>query len=179
MSLRYAYSASTEIYIWGNFDVIRNKWEILNLAVGELFFVAIIWILAFCQLIPAVRPLWEYGAIYYIVYAPIWIVNIFMSDSRSKELFLFAFFANLFVFSVTSFVLALEIYGQIACWSGTIPVECRNNQIWDIVVTIITAILFIITLRISGAYASVIGRIRQSNSVKGLRMRRVPAMNST
>ena len=178
MSQRYAYNASTGVYIWGNIDVIRYKWQIMVLAVGELFFVAPIWLLAVINLIPTVRPLWEYGAIYYVVYAPIWLVNLFMSGSRSKELFLFAFFANAFVFGVTSFVLSLEIYGLISCWLGTIPIECRNNQLWDIVVTLITVILWVISLIVFGAYGSIIGRIRQSNSVKGLRMRRREEINT-
>ncbi len=144
------------------------------LAVGQLLFACIIWSLAAAHLIPTVRPLWYYGAIYYIVYAPIWIVNLFMSDSRSKELFPFALFANLFVFGVTMFVLGLEAYGLAACWAGTIPIECRDNQMWDIVVIVITIFLAIIDLLLSGSCASIIGRIRQSNSIRGIRIRRGP-----
>lgn len=177
MSLRYAYSQSTGVYIWSNIDVIRHKWLIGVLAFGELFFVCPIWILAFIGLIPTVRELWLYGAIYYVVFAPIWIVNLSMSDSRSKELFFFAGMANLFVCAVTSFVLALECYGLWACWKGSIPIQCRDNQFWDIVVLGWTIILWVITVILVGAYAGVVGRIRQSNSIKGIRLRRAaPAM---
>lgn len=173
MSLRPAYSASTAVYIWGNFDVIRYKFQIAFLGLGELFFVAFIWLLAGLRLIPVVRPLWQYGAIYYVIFAPIWIVNLFMSDARSDLLFFFAWSANTFVFAVTTFVLFLEIYGLVACSMGTIPIECRDNQLWDIVVTIITIFLWYITFSIFAAYSGIMGRIRQAESIKGIRLRRV------
>src|ERR1700744_4451715 len=112
----YYYSPSTVVYLWGFLDVVRYKWQILFLGVGELLFVIPIWIMWAAQVIPSVTPPWQYCAIYYIVFIPIWVVNIFMSDSRSKELFLFAWFANLFVFAVTSFVFGLVLYDVIACW---------------------------------------------------------------
>lgn len=172
-SIRYTYGGATEIKIWGSFDVIAQKWEIMKLGVGQILFVLIIWILAGLRLIPVVRPLWYYGAIYYIVYAPIWIVNIAMSRSRSKELFLFAFFANTFVLAITTFVFTLVSYNLIACAFGTIPIECRDTYLWDIIVWFITLFLWIIDLRLFVNYAAIIGRIRQSSSLKGIRMRRL------
>lgn len=173
MSASISYRPSTVAYIWGNFDVIRFKWQIAVLGIGELLFASFIWLLAGFHLIPTVRPLWQYGAIYYVVFAPIWLLNLFMSDSRSDLLFVFSWFANTFVFVVTTFVIALEIYGLIACYAGTIPVECRDNQLWDIVVVIITCFLWYITLIIFGAYSGILGRIRQAESIKGIRIRRV------
>lgn len=172
MSVRYVYSGATEIKIWGSFDVIAQKWEIQKLGVGQILFVLIVWILAGLRLIPAVRPLWYYCSIYYIVYAPIWIINIVMSGARSKELFLFAFFANLFVLVVTTFVFSLLSYNLVACALGTIPSECRENYLWDIVVWFTTLFLWFIDVRLFTNYAAIIGRIRQSSSIKGIRMRR-------
>lgn len=163
------YSQSTVVYIWGTIDVIRYKYQILMCGIGELLLVIPIWILWSLLLIPSVRSLWQYSAIYYIVFIPIWIVNLFMSDSRSKELFLFAWVANSFVFAVTSFVFYLISTNIVGCWKGEYEISCRDTMLADVIVWWFTFFLWIVTLLIFIAYFSIITRIRQSNSINAIK----------
>ena len=168
MSTQYIYSPSTIVYIWGNIDVILCKWYLKFLGLGELIFAAAIWVLWAIGVIPSIRPLWFYCGVYYIVFIPIWLMNILMAYSRSNELFLFAWFANIFVFAVTVFVFGLIIYDLVACGYGWIPIDCRNTYWIDIPVAIITAFLVLITLGLVLATTNIISRIRQSSNVKGI-----------
>src|SRR5277367_4432030 len=90
----YAYSPSQTIYLWANVDVLRYKFMILIFGVGELIFFIPILVLWILRLIPSVRPLWLYCAVYYVPFTVIWLFNIIIADSRSKQLFLFGFFFN-------------------------------------------------------------------------------------
>ena len=176
MSTQFIYSPATIVFIWGNIDVIRYKWYLAFLGVGELLFAAFIWIIWALGGIQSVRPLWFYCGIYYIVFIFIWIMNIMMSTARSPELFLFAWFANIFVFAVTSFVLGLILYDLAACGLGYIPISCRDTYWIDIPVAVITFFLWLITLGLVLATTMIIGRIRQSSNVKGiLREQQPPA----
>jgi hypothetical protein len=173
MSSPYYYSPSTVVYLWGYIDVVRYKFQILIFAVGELLFfipIAVLWGLG---LIPSVAAPWQYCAIYFIVFIPIWLVNVFMSDSRSSALFVFAFFANAFVFAVSTFVVALIWYDLIECWIGALPTSCRDTQLWDILCLIFASVLWICALFEFIAYLSIIGRIRQTNSARTLVLHKV------
>lgn len=153
---------SQSILLWNNPTVREHKFRLCILAVGEFLFPAFIWILAFFGLIPWARALWLYGAIYYVFFVFIWVVNIIMSRSESKILYLFATFANGFILALNIFVLSLEIYGLVACWTGSLPIECRTNQLWDGVVLLITGIpLLYITVSIFLIYCNMIALIRQ------------------
>jgi hypothetical protein len=169
----YTFQPSVIVPLWGNIDVVRWQWELLVFAIGEFLFSIPIFVMWGLRVIPSVTPLWQYCAIYYIVLIPAFISNIFMSDSRSKELYLFAGIANFFVFGVISWVLALNLYDVISCWLQTIPQTCRNTMTADLIVTFITIILWILTLVIALAYLSIWGRIRQSNSIKGVTLQKV------
>jgi len=173
MASPYYYSPSTVVYLWGYIDIVRYKFQILILAAGEFLFLWPILIMWAFGLIPSVVSPWQYCAIYYIVFIPIWLVNIFMSDSRSSVLFVFAFFANTFVFGVCSFVLALIWYDLIQCWIGNLPTSCRDSQPYDFLMLIFTSILWTIALFIWLAYLSIIGRIRQTNSARTLTLHKV------
>lgn len=170
---QFYYSPSTVVYLWGYIDVVRYKWQIGFLGVGEFFFMWPIIVMWAIGAIPSVESLWHYCAIYYVVYFPIWIVNIVMSDSRSAPLFLFAFFGNAFVFIVTSFVWGMVWYALIQCWSGAVPVDCRDNQLAELLLAFFTGILWIIALFEFLAYLAIIGRIRQTNSARSLTLHKV------
>ena len=173
MSQAYYYSPSTVVYLWGYIDVIRYKWQILFLGVGELIFALPIFIFLILGLIPftALPPL--YSGIWYVGILPIWIVNVIMSDSRSTSLFLFAFFANAFVFLCVSVVFGFLLYNVIACWTGALPTTCRDNQLWALLTLWFTLLLWIICFFIFFAYLAIMGRIRQTNSVNQLKLNKV------
>jgi hypothetical protein len=153
-------------FLWGDPDVVRYKFELMFLGIGELLFVIPIWVMWALAVIPSVTLPWRYCGLYFVVFAPIWIVNIYMSDSRSKELFLFSLFANAFVFGVTTFVYCLLLYDVIACWLGQLAITCRDTMLPDLIVTILTFFLWIITLVLFFRYLGIIGRIRQTNSIR-------------
>lgn len=169
MPYNYAFAPSSVAYIWGNFDVVRWKWQLWIFGWAEFFFVLPIWIFWAVGLIPTVPTVWwQYAGIYYITYIPIWLVNILMSDSRSNVAFLFLWFLNIFVFAVSTFLLGILLYDNIACWIGSLPMDCRNTGLRDFIVLLLQAVLWFITLIILAANSGIIGRIRQSSTVKGI-----------
>lgn len=173
----YYFSPSSVTYIWGNFDVVRWKWQHWVFGWAELLFVVPIWIMWALGYIPTIPPVWwQYAGVEYVVFIPIWLVNLLMSDSRSNIAFLFLWFCNGFVFGVTTFLFAILLYDNIACWIGQLPMSCRNTGLADFIVLLFTGVLWIITLIILAATSGVIGRIRQSSTVKGVNfIRQSPA----
>lgn len=163
----YYYKPSTVVPLWGYIDVVRWKWQLLFFGVGEFLFLIPILVMWGLGVIPSVASPWQYCAIYYITLIPSFIVNIAMSDSRSKELFLFAGVGSIFTFIVISFVFGMNLYDVIACWLGILVITCRDTMLADMIVSGITLILWIFTLIVMLAYLSIFGRIRQSQSVRG------------
>lgn len=150
------------IVLWNSPTVRDHRFRLCILAVGEFLFAASVWILAFFGLVPWARALWLYGAVYYVLFIPVCAANLIMSRSESVILYLFAGFANGFTLALNIFLASLEIYGLLACWKGSLPVECRDNQLWDGVVLVITAVpLLYITVSIFLIYCNMIALIRQ------------------
>lgn len=152
------------IRVWDDFRVKSYKFEIAWFAVGEALFTSAIWVLAFLRLIPMARLPWLYCAAYYVFFTPIYIVNLFMSQSESKLLFLIAAYLNSFIWALNILVFSMLVYGLIACSSGTIPLECRDTQIWDILVLILTGFLLYITTRVFIICWNLVTIIRQARS---------------
>jgi hypothetical protein len=167
----YYYKPSTVVPLWGYLDIVKWKWQLLFFGVGEFLFLIPILVMWGIGVIPSVAAPWQYCSIYYIVIIPSFIVNISMSDSRSKELFLFAGIGAIFSFVVISFVFGMNLYDVIACWLGYLVTTCRDTMLADMIVSGITLILWIFTLIVMLAYLSIFGRIRQSQSVKGISIR--------
>lgn len=149
-------------YIWNDPDVLGAKFLLLFLGVGELIFALPIWVLWGLRYIPSFpRSILYYAAIYYIVFIPIWFINIFLSQSRSKIVFAFGFFLNTFVWGVMSFVLSIILYQLITCALGQQPdISCRDTYAMDIIMLVLTAVLWIITFAIFCANTYIIGVIR-------------------
>lgn len=166
-----SYGPSTVNYLWGNPDVNRNKFLLLVIGIGQILAVFIIWVMWGIGLIQSIRPYPFYCGMYYLVYVPAWIINIFSSDARSKLLFFFGMWVAFLVLVVTSFVFGLILYDVIACALGSLPVNCRDTYITDIIVLVITAILEVFAIIAFLAYFAIYARIRKSTSVKGITVR--------
>ena len=158
--------------MWNDFHIKGYKFEIAWFALGEALFTCAIWFLAFFRLIPMARLPWQYCAAYYVFFIPIYVTNLIMSRSESKLLFYIAAWLNTFLWVVTILVFLMLIYGFLGCWSGSLPIECRDTQIWDGVVFIVTIPLLWITTRLFIIYWNAMAIIKNAET----RRKRIPIL---
>lgn len=162
-------TTSQNVFIYGHIDTVRYKFQIRDGGLRQLLWVSTIWSLWGLQKIPTLPHTWsDFAAIYYLVFVPVWIINIWMGDSRSKELFVLASFVNNIVFGTCIFSTFLAWYNLYLCWFGYLPLVCRNSGLPNFLAAAFSSYLLWYTLDVFSAYSMIIGRIRQSRSVKGI-----------
>lgn len=175
MSYAQYRQSSQKVFLYGHPDTIRYKFQIRSGGLYQLLWAAVIWIMWGAQKLPTLPEYWySFAAIYYTVIAPIWIINIWMGDSRSKDLFVIAGFANAIVMAVISFATGLVWYNLYLCWFGYLPLTCRNSGLPNLLAAIFSSFLWANTLDVFTGYLMIIGRIIQTRSVKGIRFPNSP-----
>ena len=162
------FSPSAGIPLWGHPDIINYQKTLFTYGIAQLLWPIFIWVWWGVGYIPTISSLWNYCALYYIVYVFIWAVNITMSDSRSKKLYTWTLFVNLIVSIDAIFVTCLLLYDIIACWMGTLPLECRDGQFNAVIFFVVTIGLVIITIIAFVANAGIVGKIKESVSYRGV-----------
>ena len=91
----------------------------------------------------------------------------FMSDSRSKKLYVWTLIINTVVTIDVLFATGLLFYNIFACALGELPLECREGQYNATVFLTVTFPLILFTIWAFIANLGIVGKIRQSVSIKG------------
>jgi hypothetical protein len=165
-----SYYAATTVFTWENIDIIRYKGNILFLAIGELIMVLPIIVMWFMRKIPTMPfTILAYGAVYYIIFLVVWLMNLGMAFARSKELFWYTMIINVVLFGWTSFLLFVIWYQLYLCWmSQSSNPTCSTYQTTDIITGGFTGILWFITLFIMLSFIGICARVANSTTVKNI-----------
>lgn len=160
------------VYLYGHLDTIRYKYQVRDGGLYQLLWASTIWFLWGFRKIPTLPEHWySFAAIYYVVFMPIWVVNMGMGDSRSSGLFVLASLAHKIVFGVCIFVTGLAWYNLVMCWTGYLPLTCRESGLPNILAAVFSTFLLVRTLDVFLAYTMIMGRISQSNSQIPIKIR--------
>jgi hypothetical protein len=141
--------ASFEVPIWGTFHVNSSRFYIGVYAIRPIICIIIIIIMWAYRKIPTLPDAWyRYCALYYIAMLPFYIVNLmFPLNIMVNALYTGYSLLNTGVFAAQSWLLFLFIYDYWRCAVGALPSICKNTFWTDLVVAVLTLIIWLSGLR--------------------------------
>lgn len=143
--------------IWGSGTIIKYKYIVGSASIPEiLLYIVMVVMWAFGLIKSFPERLIDYGFIYSIPHTTSWIISLGAATSKSPELFLFAFFARLFVLIMDGIAFSFATANVINCWIGALPDTCRDTEFADIVIAFMLLIFVILSFIIFFCIATVL-----------------------
>ncbi len=161
---------SNRFPVWANYHVIRSKYKIGSRAIPEIILFIIMLFMWLAGLIPTFpqRPL-DYGFIYHAPHIGSWIISLGLSGSKSIELFYLGYIIRGITFIADGFALIFSIIELVQCYTGVLPMECRDTQFADITFTIFSLVLFLLSLVTIWHIMNVMRRVRLATTIHKLK----------
>jgi hypothetical protein len=152
-------------YTWPAYYVIRGQYKLISISIPETIIFVILLLFAIFRVIPWIPPrISAYGLIpYHILLSVGWIISWLLSYTKNSLAHAIGFVYRLFVLIFNGLGLAFIITQLVECWTGVLPMDCRNTQFVDIIVMILSLVLFILSLVV---IVHIIAIIRRTGSAK-------------
>jgi hypothetical protein len=153
--------AGIEVRPWAQFFVNEARYCVGSYSILALVSISAVLLLFLIRWVPGLPPLWQwwrYGAFYYFILYPLYIVNIFLPVSMVNDFYGAAFYINLMALVIVSFLLFIIFYNFFQCWTGAFASSCADNYYIDIVMFVPTALLVYAAILICYNYSIVVGR---------------------
>ena len=152
-------------FVWASYPVISSQYRLSLIGLFDLIWTVILILLVFVLQIVKLFPefLTDYGAIWHVFHVISWLLWIILSGTRSRFLYLLVTviaFGILLLDAVASF---FSITSLLLCYDGTLPVECRENQLFAILSILISITFLVITFFAWWQVFYVIRRVWRAN----------------
>lgn len=152
---------SIEVRPWAQFFVNEARYSVGSYSILALVALSAVLLLFLSRLVPGLPPMWiwwRYGAFYFFILYPLYIINIFLPVSMVNDFYGAAFYINLIALAFQSFLLFIIFYNFFMCWTGGFPSTCTENYWIDIIMFVPIAILVYCGILICYNYSIVVGR---------------------
>lgn len=140
---------SFEVPIWGTFHVNSSRFYIGVYSISVLLAIAFVVGLWVFQKITTLPEVWyRYCALYYVALIPFYIVNLFFPlNIMVNSIYTGYALLHTLIFSFESWLLGCQIYFWWQCAVGALPSTCGASYWTDLVMAILTAIIWVGGLR--------------------------------
>jgi hypothetical protein len=156
------------VYIWDTPEARLNLWSFRDSAIiVGIIFIGILFLWLFRAIPSWPLTLLHYCAAYYLFAMPLYcVINFTCSYHHNKEVHLFlGLTTNIISFIGCSFLVYIIWYQLVTCWTGNSPFPaCRETQLMDAIMGLITIVLFLITMYSLGNYIALSSKLKITSS---------------
>jgi hypothetical protein len=143
--------SSFEVPIWGTFHVNSSRFYIGVYSISVLLSIAFViglWVFQKIPTLPLPLVWYRYCALYYIALIPFYIVNLFFPlNIMVNAIYTGYALLHTLIFSFESWLLGCQIYFWWQCAVGALPSTCGASYWTDLVMVILTGIIWVGGLR--------------------------------
>jgi hypothetical protein len=158
---KYVVPPSVDTYPWGQFLVNGYRYSIGGSSIWPLVALAfVVWFWFPWRIIPGIPPaLMRYGLIEYIPFIFVFGANLLVPAlSRVTEMYGIYFCFNLAALVWDTWLGWVFIYNFYHCSNGDLPDSCKSNVGIDIVMSIPTAIIWLVLFFCTAYYGAIVTR---------------------
>lgn len=163
-----------DVFPYGTHYVSEARSSILGVSIPAVLIILVVMILFIVQLIPGIPDtLLRYGAVYYFVLLPVYLLNIFVPLEIITEFYGIGLFFNLAVLAVEFFLVYLIGYNFYACIVGLIDFVCTGNYFIDTIMAILTGTLLLCGIVVCYQFTVVLSRVSGTSRVMAIEYRQM------
>ncbi len=134
-------------FVWASYPVISSQYRLSMIVLLDLIWTVIFAVLVFVTQSINLFPdfMTDYGAIWQTFHVISWLLWFILSGTRSRFLYLIGTVIGFGILLLDGVATFFSVTSLLLCYDGILPLECRENQLFDILSILISVTFFLIT----------------------------------